>query len=622
MFRPAALSVLLTLAIAACGSASDPMEIVGGLAFLESRPAPFAVAADAPVSVGTHRMAYLADEAASAGSDLNGDGDSLDRVAVAFDLRLRQATPLRAASATWILGEEIWFTTSEDLDGRDWSGDGTREDIVLLHSSSASGAVTFVAEIEGEPVASGERLFFADGGPLPAIPGATKLQWVDRAAPTAPVRVLAAGPEVGSGPRPVAIDEGLLFLHQDEVTEGRDLNGDGDADDGSVLALLDGIDPAAPVRSVGLSHAQGTPVRARRVAGEGWLVAFLVDEAGEGRNLNDAAHSGGSLPAVCAGLVDSDLDDLVLHCLFHGSWSGDPALFPPLDTGLAGRGRVLALESADGARFIVGTTTHEVDEGACSLNDDADQDDRVLRWVEVTRSSVVPRPAPERAVALHDAPGGVHGVVELDERFVAILSESEDGHDLNGDPARDVNPLAFTDPFASSGDPDSWTFRIITRSAEWMGPSAEGRILQVSVEEAELASSCNRDTDFDDSFAYHGHFDPGGLFLSGFCYAAERFNTGQVLIGDVAFWRASERDQNRDINEDRDLDDVVLVRHTVFPLGRLLYNVGTLNDLPLPSVFRGEGDLVAFLMDEAMAGRDANGDGDASDLVLRTVSIH
>jgi hypothetical protein len=133
------------------------------------------------------------------------------------------------------------------------------------------------------------------------------------------------------------------------------------------------------------------------------------------------------------------------------------------------------------------------------------------------------------------------------------------------------------------------------------------------------ASSCNGDADFDDSFALFGHFQPDGLYLEGYCYAAERFNAGQALVGKVAFFRADEADEGLDINEDGDRFDQVLVRHSVFPLGRLYY-VGTLNSRPVPAVFSGNGDMAAYLQDEAMSGRDANEDGDATDFVLRVVS--
>ncbi|MCI0634830.1 MAG: hypothetical protein L0206_13065, partial [Actinobacteria bacterium] len=347
------------------------------------------------------------------------------------------------------------------------------------------------------------------------------------------------------------------------------------------------------------------------------LVAFLVDEAAQGgANLNGS--SAGLLPARCAGLEDTDSDDHVLHFLFHRSWSQDPALFPPANTGLAGCERVFVQESADGARHLVGTIAPEAAEGTCSLNGDADQDDRALRWVEVTPGAVLFRPD---LVALHDAPGGAHGVVEVEGRFVAILSEAQDGQDLSGDPARDLELLAWIDPFARQGNPEEWELSTKTRSAEWMTQEVGQRELVFSVHESSLReTSCNGDDDFDDAFAMFGRFESEGLVWRGYCYATERFNAGQVLIDGVAFFRADEAGQDRDINEDGDLLDQVLVRHTVFPFGRLYY-VGTLNDLPMPSVFRGDGDVVAFLQDESLSGRDANADGDAADFVLRTISI-
>jgi hypothetical protein len=224
-------------------------------------------------------------------------------------------------------------------------------------------------------------------------------------------------------------------------------------------------------------------------------------------------------------------------------------------------------------------------------------------------------------VALHDAPGGAHGVVELDSCFVAILSEAQDGRDLSGDPARNVDLLAWIDPFAHQGNPEEWQLVTRTRSVEWMTPQPGGHELVFSVEEYAFdPTSCDRDDDFDDVYAMFARFEPERLDWRGYCYAAEHFNAGSVLIDDVAFFRADEAGEDRDINEDGDLLDQVLVTHTVFPLGRLYY-VGTLNDLPLPAVFRGTGDVVAYLQDEGQSDRDANADGDALDFVLRTMPI-
>ena len=221
---------------------------------LDSSPTPFATAPGAPVAMGPNWLAYLADEATSGNADLNGDGDALDRVGVAFDLRARRATTLRAAHGVWLLGDELFLSTREDEDDRDWDADGSKDDLVLLHWSAASG-VAFVAKLaDAAPVAVGTHLYFSDGDDtLPLAPGETRLEWVAADAPTTPVRVLAAGTVFGVDPRPLAQDEGLLFLLQDERADASDLNGDGDALDSCVLALLDALDPAAPVRNVALA---------------------------------------------------------------------------------------------------------------------------------------------------------------------------------------------------------------------------------------------------------------------------------------------------------------------------------------------------------------------------------
>ena len=72
-------------------------------------------------------------------------------------------------------------------------------------------------------------------------------------------------------------------------------------------------------------------------------------------------------------------------------------------------------------RSYVGTISAESDEGACSLNGDSDQDDSVLRWVEVLPAGAFEVPGDlDDYLALAVVPGGARGVVEVDDRFVSV----------------------------------------------------------------------------------------------------------------------------------------------------------------------------------------------------------
>ena len=112
-------------------------------------------------------------------------------------------------------------------------------------------------------------------------------------------------------PRILGKDEGLLCLGLDETVEGRDLNGDGDATDTNVLALMDGTVTTGHVHSTGLAMPAGTPVfRARRTStsSHDWQVGFLVSEAAQdATNLNNPAlFSGTWKPSQCVGDEDAD----------------------------------------------------------------------------------------------------------------------------------------------------------------------------------------------------------------------------------------------------------------------------------------------------------------------------
>ena len=252
-------------------------------------------------------------------------------------------------------------------------------------------------------------------------------------------------------PAVLGSDEGLLFLSLDENVEGLELNSDGLVDDGFVLALLDTTDPSAMVLNVGRAVADAaTPLRARFAGGD-WNVAFLVSEAAQDdfpSGLNDAALFGASwVPLACPGYADTDTSDDVLHFLSFNAWSANPGASPPVNTGLAGAGRVLSVPG------WVATLSPESDDGNCSTNGDADTSDVVLRWFS-TAAPQLPVTNNTRLLAVASTPGGTQGATDLDGTWIAVVDEAADDRDHDQDGKKDRTLVAWLDPQNSA----PWTF--------------------------------------------------------------------------------------------------------------------------------------------------------------------
>jgi hypothetical protein len=259
-------------------------------------------------------------------------------------------------------------------------------------------------------------------------------------------------------PRILAKDEGLLFLGLDETVEGRDLNGDGDATDENVLALLDGTLATGTIHSTGLAIPAGEApvVRARRTssASHDWQVGFLVSEADQGAsNLNDPTlFSGTWKPSQCAGQEDTDATDWVLHFLHFAAWDADDVTNPPVNTGLVGSRKIAIANS------FIATITPEHDagenggldaEGNCDLNSDGDRDDYVVRWVLMPPApggTIIPVTPAANIHALSDIPGGTHGLAEVGTRFVIQVSEPQDNLDINGDAQKNNDYIGWLLP--------------------------------------------------------------------------------------------------------------------------------------------------------------------------------
>lgn len=606
-----------------------------------------------PVIVAGAWAVFFSDEnfLGPAGTDLNGDGDTADDVAVAVDLRRGREFLLGAAADdAAVIGNEIYLDVDEAEDDVDWDLDGMADDRVLLHWTRSTDTLVYVDTLSPQAgttavLAVEDRLYYASAT-APAGVDETSLRRIERADPLVPVIV---GNEAGAGnlsPALLGEAEGLLLLTLDETVEGVDLNGDGDMTDASVLALLDATDEAARVKSVELAiFGPGAPFAARRTSGTSttsdWLVAFLVDEAAQGANLNDQAlFTQMLLPDSCVGTPDMDMVDQVLHYLEFQAFLAGTAT--PVNTGLAGMDRVLAVDGA------VATLSPETDAN-CDLNEDTDTADVMARWVR-TQLPVQPPRDPSLLLAIETAlPGGAMGLASLGDRIVAVVSETQDDRNHDGK-AQEHELVAWLDPTRAN---PTWTFAHQSGSvashgtgvfdsmgdsepyagASWMGVEEAERLPIAFLEEVPGTNpdvgplntnlSCNfvmKDTDVTDALPTWCDFEPGPtLDFDGVGYAVVPNNAGIVVTEGQVFFRVSEMLDNVDYDGDGTKTDVILMRN---PRGTCQPRpMAVCSTIAGPVVFTDGRRGAAFLASEGPTGRDLNGDGDQNDLVLRYFSF-
>jgi hypothetical protein len=609
-----------------------------------------AVTGTTPIDVRERWLAYLADELTTGpgGSDFNGDTDTIDQIAVLVNMVAEHTARLDvAAQEVAVIGKHLYLVTDESADDDDWNNDGDELDLVLLHtacegaSSSTVGFVATLARTGPGPrmlKSENERLFFVEDPTATPLAGAeTSLDMIrlsSAGAPLAPERLLNEAGNATLQPRLAATEERIVFALLDETVEGGDLNGDGDASDNFVLALLDSLAANPEVKSTRLAMSgAAAPLDALDISSGETLVAFLVDETAQGAgSLNNySAAFANWRPAHCLG-NDTDASDEVLHFLWFDTWFA--GVTTPRNTGFAGADRVLLTTRATSS--YVGSIVPEADDQNCSgqggLNDDGDATDRVLRWIKVEASlgSSGVFSDVDGLVALADTPGGTHGVAQINGRWIAVIDEADDSRDWDGQVA-DHEVVAWLDP--GQGNAADWITDhciggncggVQAGGASWMGELPGARV-GIGFQEAVFGLSINgRDNDLTDSVPVFARFDPQDVDdfdFPGPAVAVDEDNVGTVIANGVAFYRVDESDDNFDWNDDGDKSDRILFRTTVATLGDT-FEISTLNNLTRPAVVTDTRNVgAAFIADEAAARADLDQDGDQNDFVVRWMRI-
>lgn len=628
--RNAAILFALVLAVAGLTTACSSGGGGGG----GSKASAVSVAPGTVLNVRNIWAVYIADEATTGpgGTDMNGDNDFIDGIAVALDMKKKDEFVLNVQAIDVLLvGAEVYIFTRETADGRDWNSDGALDDLVLLHWSQVADTLTFidvVADVDRRAVAAANRLYYvADVDPMGAD---SNLRYLRPENPTFPITVAL---EDGMARRVgiLGYDEEMLFATADETIAMLDLNGDGDMDDVWVVSLLDTSDPNALLLNTSLAApGEDVPYRARKIGTGDWLVAFLVSEAAHsdlvGGGFNDPMlFSPTWQPSQCVGEEDADLTDNVLHFLYYEAWMNNPAANPPVNTGLVGR-RTIAIP--DSTPLYIATLSREIDEGTCDLNGDGDNLDRVVRWMPAS-TPALPFTSASQIYAVADIAGGGSGLVTLEYTLVIAVSESDQNEDIDGDGEMDWNLLAWMNPEDGNGafwrfDHDEGSGQVFV-GTDWMATSEDEERLLSTFEEEVFGFAVNTgDNDLADSIPTWALLDGNDdLDFPGENVAATSGNAGMRLYRRNVYYRVDESDDNRDWNRDGDRGDSVLFR-TNIQNGSSDF-VDTLNDLDRPSVVLGDAEFNifggAYVVNEGMADKDLNKDGDRNDYVIRYFKI-
>lgn len=596
--------------------------------------------------VRERKLAYLADEltTGAGGTDLNGDTDKTDRVAVIVDMVSNSFVVLAVqAEELAFVGGNLYLVCDEVQDDQDWNSDTDKLDLVLLRvgtSAPSAVGVTYVDTLRR--TASGPRMLATDNdklfycqdpaaAPLAGSETAIAMIRIVSGAPTAPVRLVNEDGANTLSPSLMGEDGGLVFVTLDESDEGRILNADGDQTDDFVLALFDSGATSPEIKLTGYAVADAsTPFRVVGINGGERVAAFLVDEAAQGAgSLNGYTGAFASwAPTYCTN-VDNDSTDEVLHFLWFNTWFGGTSTIR--NTALAGDERVLL--AVNGTSTYVASLVPEADDGNCTtrgLNDDGDTLDHVLRWIKVETllgSSGV-YTAKVGLVAVADLPGGVHGVADLAGRWIVAIDEAADSRTWDGN-ATQSKLIGWLDP--TDGNAALWTTDHNQGSsggfvgATWMAELEDRSRLPIAFTESDFGGPINgRDTDTTDSVPVFARFDPTNaddLDFPGPAIATDLDNAGVVLANNVAYYRVDESADNFDWNRDGDKLDRVLYRTTVSTLGDSFF-ISTVADLNGPVVVTDSFNVgAAFLADEAAARRDFNGDGDQNDFVVQWMRV-
>ena len=500
-------------------------------------------------------------------TDLNGDGDFLDRVLHVFDFAdgsLRNLGLALELGTLGVGGVLVAFAVPEDdQGGTDLNGDGDIDDLVLHVYSASTGATTNtgLATLGAPETGIASVAFLVHeasqaGDDLNADSDAD-----DLVVHVYDARTGLTTNAQRSGTSAITFHDHAFGFTTDEPSSAADLNGDGDTDDLSVFELYDLL--LGGVEQTPLSLRGGAELLAVNV--DDWVV--LVDEAAQQLDLNG----------------DGDQLDGVWHEVDPHGFAATPLGFSSLD----------ALASTDNGTVLALAAT-EID--GVDANGDGDQLDA---------QAVLHDPAHDQTFASGLAVDPLLDFALAGERLAFLVDEAAQDEDRNGDLDLADNVLHLMD--VTNGT-------VTNHGTAVAALAAVEQVLLLWLDESQDGLDRNGDGDTLDLVLTKLH--PEFLFEENLALAC----LPRVLAqdGTMALVAVSEADQDRDLNGDGDrFDDVAWRIEPVFPIDfpqTLATNLGVAIDPSSAAILAdGRGLLLVLESDE---GVDLNGDGDLLDAVL------
>jgi hypothetical protein len=518
------------------------------------------LAVDAEVLSG--RWIVLAVSEFGQGADLNADGDARDRAVVhVHDLAARRTTNLGLTAAVpapgrpslSAEGNRLVMGLSEADGGRDLNGDGDRDDAVV-HVHDLEAGRTMNLGLAGSLETLTGR--WAALGVDEAAQGADLDGDGDRDDAIVHVHDFETGGTANlalSGDvRASSADWLALWVPEDPL--GRDLNGDGD--NGDTVVHVHDLETGATA-SLGLPAAVEVDVLAAATS-----FAFAVLEAGEGRDLNGDGDADDSVIHVhdvrrgttrnlgLAGPREEDFgaiagDALVLRVpeVFQGgdlNGDGDAAdddvvHIHDLETGATANLRTAGDIGGLSERWLV-LWVSEPTQGA-DLNGDGDAEDGVVvRVVDLET----------RALTGPDVAGRSFPLLS-DSLLVIAGSELLEGSDLNGD--GDLEDVVFHTHDLESGK----TSNLGLAGGGPLRVSGSSIVLQVA--EFRQQVDLNGDGDREDAIAHVHDFATGGTSNLGLALFESAVSGDRIALGVWEAWQGEDRNGDGDVR-----DGVVEVR--------------------------------------------------------------
>lgn len=376
-----------------------------------------------------------------------------------------------------------------------------------------------------------------------------------------------------------AAHQSYFLIARSEFDTGSDLNGDGDQVDQFVLQVYDAA--TGSLANTGLAMGLGGLARAR-----GAHSAFLVNEHSQGADLNG----------------DGDQADDVVHAFDQASGElhnlGLAFSNPFVSLG-SGASRTATGGLALGDDFVAFHVA-EVEQGGADLNDDGDATDPGVVFVYRFSTN---RTRNLRLSAFDFELG--------DESLAMQVSEAEQGADLDGDGLLESRVVHLHDLARNSTwntgltSPEVQLPNLFRLRRNWLALTA-----------SEAGVDRTGDGDGQDIVVVLADAQRHDLVQTGLALRLNLVDAHLLFnaAGAVSVL-ASEAQTGRDLDGDGDQLDSVL--HVVYPDLGLTQNSGAGG----VQLLGGYAQTFPFLARESDEGVDRNGDGDALDFVVRTVSV-